>query len=101
MTALRNSLDDDEVAEQADRGEPEKARWSQLEQLTAATVDALRRLEYITILANLGENARRPDPPEPIARPGAKPRRARPRLTPEANERLFQLINGGGGQETG
>src|SRR5690349_20910964 len=101
MTALRNSLDDDELAEQADQGEPETARWSQLEQLTAAGVDALRRLEYITVLANLGENARRPDPPEPIARPGAKARRPRPKLNPAQNEALFQLINGGGGQEAG
>jgi hypothetical protein len=94
MTALRNELDDDELAEQADKGEPEKGRWSQLEQLTAAVLDAVRRLEYITICANT-ESKDRPEPPVPVRRPGAKPRRARPVLSEADNERLFQLINGG------
>lgn len=94
MTALRNELDDDELAEQADKGEPEKGRWSQQEQLLAALVDGVRRLEYITICANT-ETKSRPEPPEPIKRPGAKARRPRPVLSEADNERLFQLINGG------
>jgi hypothetical protein len=95
MTALRNSMSEEELAEQADRGEPEKGRWSQLEQLVAGLADAVRRLEYVTVLANSDSKTRRPDPPEPIRRPGAKPRKARPRLSEANAEQLFGLINGG------
>ena len=63
MTALRNGMSDEELAEQAEKGEPEKARWSQLEQLTATLVDAVRRLEYVTILANSDGKSRKPPPP--------------------------------------
>ncbi|MGW2228283.1 hypothetical protein [Streptomyces formicae] len=95
MTALRNQLSDEELAEQADTGEPEKGRWSLLEQLTASLLDAVRRLEYVTICANTEKKSDRPDPPEPTARPGAKPRKPKPKITDQAAERLFQLINGG------
>lgn len=94
MTALRNGLDDDELAEQAERGEPEKGRWSQLEQLTASVLDAVRRLEFITICANT-ETKDRPEPPEPIRRPGAKARRVRAELSDADRDTLFRLINGG------
>lgn len=94
MTALRNELSDDELAEQADKGEPEKGRWSQLEQLTASLLDAVRRLEYVTICANT-EKGKQPQPPDPTPRPGAKARRAKPKLSDEQAERLFRIINGG------
>lgn len=95
MTALRNSLSDEELAESADKGEPEKARWSQQEQLTASLVDAVKRVEYVLILANSDSKSRKPDPPEPLRRPGAKPRVAKTKLSGENAEELFRLINGG------
>lgn len=94
MTALRNQLTDEELAEQADRGEPEKGRWSQLEQLTASLVDATRRVEYVLICAN-SEKSKWPKPPEPIARPGAKARKPKPAMSDAAAETLFRMINGG------
>lgn len=95
MTALRNLLTDEELVEQAEKGEPEKGRWSQLEQLTASVLDAVRRLEYVTICANTEKKRDQPDPPEPTRRPGAKPPKPKPKLSKQATERLFQLINGG------
>lgn len=95
MTALRNAMSDDELAEQAEKGEPEKARWSQMEQLTASLVDAVRRLEYITTLANSDGKSRKPPPPVPVRRPGAKPIRPKAKLTDASAEVLFRLINGG------
>ncbi|WP_282790935.1 hypothetical protein [Streptomyces sp. CC224B] len=94
MTSLRNELSDEELAEQADQGEPEKGRWSQQEQLLAAAVDALRRVEYTLICAN-SEKRNRPKPPEPMRRPGAKARPTKQALTETQAERLFRIINGG------
>lgn len=71
MTALRNELTDEELTAQADKGEPEKGRWSQTEQLLANAVDVLRRVEYVLRCAN-SEKKHHPEPPEPIRRPGAK-----------------------------
>ncbi|MEV6548012.1 hypothetical protein AB0M57_04790 [Streptomyces sp. NPDC051597] len=95
MTALRNELSDDELAEQAEHGEPEKGRWSQAEQLLAALVDGVRRLEYVTVCANTEKKRDRPEPPEPIRRPGAKARRPKAALSDAGAETLFRLINGG------
>lgn len=94
-TALRNAMPEEELAEQADKGEPEKGRWSQLEQLMAGLLDATRRVEYVLILANSDSKAKKPDPPEPVRRPGAKPHRPKIAITDEGAEFLFQLINGG------
>ena len=94
MTALRNALSDEELAEQADKGEPEKGRWSQTEQLLAAAVDALRRVEHVLICANT-EKKHHPEPPEPIRRPGAKAKPAKKALSDGAAKTLFRLINGG------
>lgn len=99
LTALRNGMSERELAAQADRGEPEKGRWSQLEQLVAGLVDSSRRLEYILVAANSDGKKRLPDPPEPIRRPGAKAKGRKGISEANAN-RLFQLINGGS-QETG
>ncbi len=95
MTALRNQLSDDELAEQAEQGEPDKGRWSQLEQLTASVLDAIRRFEYVYICSHVEHKRDRPALPEPTPRPGAKPRKPKPKITDQAAERLFQLINGG------
>jgi hypothetical protein len=95
MTALRNAMTEEELAEQAEKGEPERARWSQLEQLTAATVDAVRRVEYVLTLANLSSKARKPAAPEPLRRPGAQARRPRPQLSEASADMLARFLNGG------
>lgn len=94
MTALRNALTDEELAEQADKGEPERGRWSQLEQLVAANLDVSRRIEYVLRCAN-SEKKHHPEPPEPIRRPGAKAKPTRKALSDGAAKTLFRLINGG------
>lgn len=95
MTALRNELPEEEFDEQAQSGEPERGRWSQSELLLASAIDALRRVEYVLICANSDPKKTRPKPPEPIARPGAAPRKQKPVLTDVGASKLFELINGG------
>jgi hypothetical protein len=95
MTAFRNEMSDEELAEQAEKGEPEKGRWSQMEQLTASLYDRLGRIEYVLICANTEEKKDQPDPPEPMRRPGAKPKRAKAKLTERSANTLFDLIQGG------
>ena len=95
MTALRNDLSDEELAAQAEQGQPELGRWSQLEQLVASLLDATRRVEYVLICANVEKKRQRPEPPEPTRRPGAKPKRAKQELSENSARALFQLINGG------
>ncbi|MFF8100190.1 hypothetical protein ACF07S_10500 [Streptomyces sp. NPDC016640] len=95
MTALRNELTSLQLAEQADKGEPEKGRWSQQEQLLAAAVDAIRRLEWVLICVNTEKKSQRPDPPEPMRRPGAGPRKKKAQLTEKSADRLLKLLQGG------
>ncbi|MFF6847159.1 MULTISPECIES: hypothetical protein [Streptomyces] len=95
MTALRNAMSDEELAEQAESGEPEEGRWSQTEQLLALVADRLARVEYVLICANTDSTSKRPQPPEPIARPGAKPPKPKPKLSESSARALFELINGG------
>ncbi|MFK4801620.1 hypothetical protein ACI3K5_23435 [Streptomyces sp. MPA0124] len=95
MTALRNELTPQQLAAQADKGEPEKAPWSQQEQLLAAAVDAVRRLEWTLICLNTDKKSKRPDPPEPMRRPGAGPVKKKATLTDTSANRLFELLQGG------
>jgi hypothetical protein len=94
-TALRNTMDPDELAEQGEKGEPEKARWSQLEQLVAVVADRVAHMEWALWTVNIEKKSQRPDPPEPIRRPGAKPRRAKAKLTEKSADTLLKLIQGG------
>ncbi|MDX3549511.1 hypothetical protein PV724_44355 [Streptomyces europaeiscabiei] len=94
MTALRNTMSAQELAAQAEKGEPEKARWSQQEQLTASLVDAVRRVEWVLWCVNSEKN-KEPDPPEPMRRPGAGPKKQKAKLTEKSADRLFHLLNGG------
>lgn len=94
LTALRNELTDEELTEQADKAEPEKGRWSQLDQLIAANNDLLRRIEYVLICAN-SEKKDHPPPPEPMRRPGAGPKKAKKGLSEARAQTLLQLIHGG------
>ncbi|MGW7350941.1 hypothetical protein [Streptomyces sp. NPDC054784] len=96
MTALRNSLSEEELNAQADKADPEKGRWSSAEQLLALVVDRLALLDYTLIAVNTEKGQKRPKLPEPLPRPGAKPRKKTTEPMSEvAQERLFQLINGG------
>ncbi|MGQ3551690.1 hypothetical protein [Streptomyces rochei] len=95
MTALRNALTPDQLAAQAEGGEPEKSRWSQTEQLLAVVADRVARLEWVLICVNTEKKSKRPDPPEPIRRPGAGPRKRKPQLTNTSADRLFELLQGG------
>jgi len=95
MTALRNGMSQAELDAQADKGEPEKGRWSQEEQLLAAAVDAIRRLEWVLICVNTEKKSKRPDPPEPMRRPGAGPRKKKAQLTKRSANTLFELLQGG------
>jgi len=94
-TALRNAIPEAELAAQADKGEPEKGRWSQQEQLLAAAVDAIRRLEWVLICVNTEKKSKRPDPPEPMRRPGAGPKKTRAQLTEKSADKLLKLLQGG------
>lgn len=94
-TALRNATDPAVLAAQAEKGEPEKGRWSQQEQLIATLVDAIRRLEWVLICVNTEKKSKRPDPPEPMRRPGAGPRKKKAQLTEGSANRLFELLQGG------
>ncbi|MGW9399355.1 hypothetical protein [Streptomyces sp. NPDC055642] len=94
-TALRNAMPDADLSEQAEKGEPEKGRWSQQEQLLATAVDAIRRLEWVLICVNTEKKSQRPDPPEPMRRPGAGPRKSKAQLTSRSANRLFELLQGG------
>jgi hypothetical protein len=95
MTALRNALTPEQLAAQADKGEPEKGRWSQLEQLIAASYDRLGAIEYVLRCVNTDKKSKMPDPPEPMRRPGAKPRKKKAKLTEKSADRLLQLLQGG------
>jgi len=92
---MRNDTPAEELAAQAERGEPEKGRWSQQEQLLAMVADRVARLEWVLLCVNIEKKSKRPDPPEPIRRPGARPRKAKARLNENSANRLFQLIQGG------
>jgi len=94
-TALRNGLSPAELAAQAEKGEPEKGRWSQLEQLIAANVDATRRVEWVLLCSNIEQKSKRPDAPDPMRRPGAGPRKKTATLTERSANTLFELIQGG------
>lgn len=94
-TALRNAMPPAELDAQAETGEPEKGRWSQLEQLIAASVDATRRVEWVLLCSNIEKKSQRPDPPEPMRRPGAGPRKKRAMLNERSAGTLFQMIRGG------
>jgi hypothetical protein len=95
MTALRNAMSDEELAGQAEKGEPEKGHWSQTELLLAVVADRLAELAHLYVSVNRDPKAAKPKAPIPIRRPGAKAPRAKSELSGEQAETLFKLINGG------
>ncbi|HEY6115617.1 MAG TPA: hypothetical protein VI172_06630 [Candidatus Dormibacteraeota bacterium] len=88
-------MSDEQMAEQSEKGEPEKGRWSQADQLLALIADRVARLEYVLISVNTEHKSQRPKAPEPIRRPGAKPVKARQRMSDNQANTLFKLLNGG------
>ncbi|MGW5633950.1 hypothetical protein [Streptomyces sp. NPDC003832] len=96
-TALRNQLTSQELAEQAAKGQPEKGRWSQVEQLLAGIDDRLARLDYAYRCSHIESKSKWPKPPEPMRRPGAGPKKTKAALTDKSANRLFELLQGGAG----
>jgi hypothetical protein len=95
MTAMRNALTDEEFAQHAEKGEPEKGRWSQQEQLLAAVYDRLGTVQHVLISANTDSKSKRPKPPEPMRRPGSRGAEPKQVISEQQAATLFQLINGG------
>lgn len=95
MTALRNAMPAEELEKQSQGGEPEKGRWSMDQQLLAGISDALRDLQYITVVANSDGKGQKPQRPEPMRRPGVGGPKKREALTSEHAEFLFNMISGG------
>lgn len=95
MTSLRNALTPEEYEEQAKNGKPEQARWSVVEQLLAGITDAVRELQYITVVANSDGKGRKPTRPEPMRRPGvgAGVPKKREQLTDQHADFLFKMLN--------
>lgn len=80
MTALRNSLPDDELARQSADTDPGRAPWSHDQMLAADQLDTLRLILHVLIAANGGKPG---DPPPPVRRPGVAGQKKRKRLTLE------------------
>lgn len=97
MTALRNAAPPDELARASETSEPEKGRWSQVEQLLALLIDIERQALHAFYIANSDKKHRKGiQPPDPLRRPGVAPPKEQGRtLSEDKAEALFQLIHGG------
>ncbi|WP_344028861.1 hypothetical protein [Streptomyces luteireticuli] len=93
VTALRNAADDADLDAEADRSDPSQGCWSQTELLLAQLTDAVSHLAHLYTLVNTNGGTR-PEPPQPVPRPGIRRTPARSRMTPDTAETLFQIING-------
>lgn len=93
-TALRNKMSDPEMKQATTTADPSKGQWSQQEMLLASLIDTVRWLLHATVVANGGKGRSRP--PEPVPRPGVKPKgkEGRRALTAEQREAVFRRING-------
>jgi hypothetical protein len=93
LTAMRNALTDEEFAQHAEKGEPEKGRWSQQEQLLAAVYDRLGTVQHVLISANTDSKSKRPKPPEPMRRPGSRAVKPKQEISEQQADTLFRLLN--------
>jgi hypothetical protein len=66
-TAIRNSVQPDELAERREASDPTRAPWSSTDHLLAAVIDELRMSNYLFASAN---SKQRQPKPEMVARPG-------------------------------
>lgn len=92
-TALRNRMTDAEIKQASKQADPSQGQWSHQEMLIASLVDAVRWLIHVTVVANGGKKSSKP--PEPVPRPGVKPKGRRRQLTPEQTAAVLRRINGG------
>ncbi len=92
MTALRNAAPEVDLEAQAEGADPSRGRWSQTDLLLAQVIDSVTRLSHYYTLVNTS-GGKRPDPPQPVPRPGVPRTPDRRRLSPAAAETLFQIIN--------
>lgn len=76
LTELRNAAQEDPDAPAAEPVDPSSGRWSSPEMLLALLVDEVRLLRWTMIASNAGSTAAG-SPPDPVGRPGAKPRKKR------------------------
>lgn len=72
-TAIRDNLTDEQLADMAKQPRTGHGPWSHLELLTAAQIDVLRSLLYVTVVAKGGKA----DQPEPWPRPGVAAKKRR------------------------
>jgi hypothetical protein len=77
MTGIRvvrqRAVDRGDLPEVQGTGDPAEGPWSQLEMLVAGTIDELRGLQYMYLMAHSGKGARS-KPPERVRRPGLRKR---------------------------
>jgi hypothetical protein len=95
MTAMRNALTDEEYAEQAENGEPEKSRWSQQEQLLAGISDGISELTYIYNCSHIESKSKWPKRPDPMKRPGIRALKPKQKITPQQADHLWSMLNPG------
>ena len=75
-TAIRNATPPEDLEKAAADARPEAAPWSKVEMLLAQLIDAVNRGTYVLTLANSKEGAK-VEPPEPVRRPGWRPKSSR------------------------
>lgn len=92
-TALRNRMSDAEIKAASEDADPSQGHWSHLEMLTASLVDAVR---INTFVMRRLQGDKKAQPPDPVPRPGVKPkdRKRRRRLTPEQTAAVLRRIRG-------
>ena len=91
-TALRNEMGDAEIDQAARASDPSEGQWSRTDMLLAVLIDEVRELSYATVRVQTGKGRR----PEPLPRPGVRPksRRKRPKMSAAQREMMFARING-------
>ncbi len=75
-TAMRDALDEDELAELASQPRQGHGQWSRVDFRLAAIEDAVRQQTAITAWL-AGDRKQKPHMPEPVARPGVGARKRR------------------------
>ncbi|SET48153.1 hypothetical protein [Nonomuraea wenchangensis] len=93
-TALRNQMGDSELSQASKSADPSQGQWSQAEMLLASLIDSVRWLVHVTVIANGGKG--RSKPPDPVPRPGVKPKggKSRKPLTLQQQEAVLARIRG-------
>lgn len=90
-TALRNQMSDAEIKNAASDADPSQGQWSHQEMLIASLVDAVRINTFALRRLNGDKKAPAPDP---VPRPGVKPKGQKRRLTPEQTAAVLRRIRG-------